>query len=91
MSKKLTKDQQFFNDKTLEFTKEIYDRCEEQLNPLYNLQKKNRDDLLTEIAAIMLSYHISDNVLNLSAVDKKKLYLDISNSITEKIKVELKT
>jgi SPP1 gp7 family putative phage head morphogenesis protein len=90
MDNKLTKDQQFFIDRTLEFTKEIYDKCEEQLNPLYNLQKKNRDKLLAEIAAILLSYHISDNILNLSAVDKKKLYLNISNSIAEKMKIELK-
>lgn len=90
MDKKLTKDQQFFNDKTLEFAKDIYDKCEEQLTPIYSLQKKNRDDLLTEISKILLSYNIADNILKLSAVEKKKLYLDISNSITDKIKTELK-
>jgi len=89
--KKLTPDQQFFNDKTLELTKEIYNTCEEQINLLYNLQKKNRDDLLTEIAKILLSYNIVDNILSLSTTEKKKLYLDIGNSINKKIKTELKT
>lgn len=90
MDKKLTKDQQFFNDKTLEFAKDIYDKCEEQLTPIYSLQKKNRDDLLTEIAKILLNYHIADNILKLSAVEKKKLYLELSSTITEKMKTELK-
>ena len=45
---------------------------------------------MSEIAKILLSYHIADNILSLSAVEKKKLYLDISNSITNKMKTELK-
>ena len=87
--KKLTPEQQFFNDKTLEFAKELYDQNEENLNEAYKGQIKNRDDLLSKIAKILLSYNISDNILKINAVDKKKLYSEISNLIITNFKSEL--
>jgi len=89
MDKKLTKGQQFFNDKTLEFAKKLYDQNEDKINEAYKGQKQNRDILLTQIAKILLSYNIRDSILSLSADEKKKLYSDLSDLITENIKSEL--
>lgn len=87
--KKLTPEQQFFNDKTLEFTEELYNQNEEKLLEAYKGQIKNRDDLLSKIAKILLSYNIADNILSINAADKKKLYSDLSDLIVNNIKSEL--
>lgn len=87
--KKLTPEQQFFNDKTLEFAKELYDQNDEKLNEAYKGQIKNRDDLLNRIAKILLSYNITDSILKLNAADKKKLYSELSDLIVTNIKSEL--
>ncbi|AGF56453.1 SPP1 gp7 family putative phage head morphogenesis protein [Clostridium saccharoperbutylacetonicum] len=86
---KLTKEQNFFNDKTLEFAKELYDKNEEKLKEAYKGQIKNRDGLLSKIAKILLSYNITDNILNINAADKKKLYSELSDLIVANIKSEL--
>lgn len=86
---KLTLEQQFFSDKTLEFAKELYDQTESKLKEAYNGQIKNRNDLLNQIAKILLSYNIDDNILNINAADKKKLYLELSDLIIKNIKSEL--
>lgn len=87
--KKLTPEQQIFNDKTLEFAKELYDQNEERINEAYKGQKKNRDDLLIEIAKILLSYNIADNILSLSATEKNKLSEELFNLINTNFKSEL--
>lgn len=87
--KKLNPEQQFFNDKTLKFAKELYDQNEEKLKGAFKNQIKNRDDLLSKIAKILLSYNISDNILQINAADKKKLYSELSDSIVNNIKLEL--
>jgi len=87
--KKLTQEQQFFNDKTLEFAKELYDQNEEKLIEAYRGQINNRDGLLNKIAKILLSYNIVDSILKINAVDKKKLYTELSDLIVTNIKSEL--
>ncbi len=87
--KKLTPKQQFFSDKTLEFAKELYDQNEVKLKEVYRGQINNRDDLLSKIAKILLSYNIADNILNINAADKKKLYSELSDLIVSNIKSEL--
>lgn len=86
---KITKEQQFFIDNSLYFASVIYDRCEVQINPLYKMQKENRDHLLSEIATILLSYTIVNNIMSLGASEKKKLYSELSSSINEKFKLEI--
>jgi phage putative head morphogenesis protein, SPP1 gp7 family len=87
--KKLTPEQQFFNDKTLEFAEEIYNKNEEKLLEAYKGQIKNRDDLLSKIAKILLSYNIADNILKINATEKKLLYSELSDLIVSDIKSEL--
>jgi SPP1 gp7 family putative phage head morphogenesis protein len=86
----ITKDQQAFIDLTLEFTKLIYEQCEKNINPIYSLQIKNRNTLLDKIAKILLSYNISDNVLDLTSIEKKKIFSNLSETINSMIKDELK-
>ncbi|WP_242954033.1 hypothetical protein [Clostridium puniceum] len=87
--KKLTPEQQFFNNKTLEFAKELYDQSEEKLKEAYRGQIKNRDDLLSKIAKILLSYNIADNILKINVAEKKILYSKLSDLIVTNIKCEL--
>jgi len=87
---KLTKGQQFFSDRSLEFAQEIYNQNESKINDILKDQKSNRDEILTQIAKILLSYNIANNVLSLNAAEKAKLYSQLSDLITEKIKSELK-
>jgi len=87
--KKLNQEQQFFSDKTLEFAKEFYDRNEEKLKEAYKGQIKNRDDLLSKIAKILLSYNIANNILKINSAEKKMLYSQLNDLILANIKSEL--
>ncbi|WP_243129640.1 hypothetical protein [Clostridium sp. HBUAS56017] len=49
---------------------------------IYKEEKSNRDDLLNEIAMILLTYKIVDRVVKINSGDKKKLYDEISQSIS---------
>lgn len=87
--KNLTPEQQFFNDKTLEFAEELYNQNEIKINEAYKGQKENRESLLSKIAKIMLSYHITDNIMNLNSSEISSLYLELSDLITGNLKSEL--
>ncbi|MBY6949847.1 hypothetical protein [Clostridium botulinum] len=89
MSKKLTKEQQLYIDKQLEFTEELYSKADGQLKEVYKAQLSNREDIFKEIAKTMLSYNISDSKLSISIVEKKKLKEKLSKVIKDKIQDEL--
>lgn len=72
----LTPEQQFFNDKTLEFAEELYNQNEVKINEAYKGQKENRDSILTEIAKVLLSYKITDTILNITSKEKRR-YIQI--------------
>lgn len=85
----------------LKFIESIYERANEQLKEVYKEQKKNRDELLKEIADIMLTYTIADLVMNLTNDDRNKLgkkFLDLITGcakrqgvLTEKVITEILT
>ena len=75
-------------DKELEFIESLYDEAEEQIKEVYKEQKKNRDELLQEIAMIMLVYTVLDSLMSLSRVDKIKEYNKMSMLIKKAIKGE---
>ena len=56
-----------------DFIESLYDDANEQLEEIYSEQKKNKDNLLKELALVLLAYQISNNVMELSDDDKKKL------------------
>ncbi len=74
------------HDKELEFIQGLYDEAEEQTKEIYKEQKKNRDELLQEIALIMLTYTVLDGLMSLTSKDKKKEYNRLSIMILKSIK-----
>lgn len=66
----------------LEFIESLYDEADKQIKEVYQEQKDNRDELLKQIAAIMLVYTILNDFMKLSKTDKKKEYNRLSKIIT---------
>lgn len=56
------------------FIESLYDEANEDLKEVYNQQKESRDELLKEIAMIMLTYTIIDGVMSINKSDKNKAY-----------------
>lgn len=73
-----------------EFVKSLYDDAEEELKEVYKKQNKNKDDLLNEIAKILLIYTIADNVLSLSDKEKKSTYSKLSSKLLKMFGTETK-
>ncbi|MEG1256620.1 minor capsid protein [Clostridium sp.] len=68
------------------FVESIYDEAEKQIKGVYKEQKKNRDELLQELASIMLTYTISEGLMSITSKDKKKEYNRLSNTILNSAK-----
>lgn len=68
------------------FIENLYDEAEEQTKEVYKEQKKNRDELLQELALIMLTYTVLDGLMSLTSKDKKKEYNRLSNIILNSAK-----
>ncbi|NFG01761.1 phage head morphogenesis protein [Clostridium sporogenes] len=64
------------------FMEGLYDEANEQLKEVYKNYKDNRDELLKEIALIMLTYTIIDGLMSLKGGDKRKEYKRLSKLIT---------
>lgn len=64
-----------------EFIHSLYDEANQQLKDVYKNQKQNRDELLSELAQIMLIYIIADNLMKISRNDRNKEYLRLSKMI----------
>ncbi|NFI38788.1 phage head morphogenesis protein [Clostridium botulinum] len=64
------------------FIQGLYDEANEQLKEVYKQQKQNRDELLREIALIMLTYTIIDGLMSLKSKDKRNEYKSLSKLIT---------
>lgn len=69
------------HDEELEFIEGLYNEAEEEIKEVYKEQKKNRDNLLQELALIMLAYTVLDGLMSLTSKDKKKEYNRLSNII----------
>lgn len=68
-------------DKELEFIESLYDEANERLKEVYKYQKDVRDDLLKEIAMIMLTYTILDGIMSMGKKDKDESYKKLSSII----------
>lgn len=71
------------SDIEVEFTKGLYDDANEQLKDVYKEQKVNRDELLQEIAKIMLIYNVADNIMKLAKNQISSLYSSLGKLITK--------
>ena len=72
------------------FVQGLYDDAEEELKEVYKQQGTNMRELLNEIAMILLTYNIVDNVLNLSSKEKNTLYKGLSSEILNMFSNETK-
>lgn len=76
------------NDKEVDFIENLYNEANKQLKTIYKEQKKNRDELLKEIAMIMLTYTILNDLMKISKADKSKEYNKLSSVINNGMKAE---
>lgn len=88
---KLTSGQEYFRQLTDQFNKELYKESDGEINKILVTQKEDRDELLNEIARIILSFTVVDTVLKLSSTDKFKLNKKLNNSINNIFSNEAKT
>lgn len=63
------------------FVEDLYEEANEQLKEVYKEQKEIRNELLQEIAMIMLTYTIIDGVMSVRKEDRDKAYKKISSLI----------
>ena len=56
----------------------LYDEAEEELKEVYRQQKESRNEILQEIAMIMLAYTVLDGIMDIKKNDKDKIYKKLS-------------
>ena len=66
----------------LDFIEALYSEADKQINEVYKEQKNNMDELLKQIANIMITYSILNDLMKLSSADKKKEYNRLSKIVT---------
>ena len=66
----------------LDFIEGLYAEADKQIKEVYKEQKDNRDELLKQLASIMLAYTILNDIMKLSSADKKKEYNRLSKMVT---------
>lgn len=69
------------------FIESIYDEANEQLKEVYKVQRDTRNELLQEIAMVMLTYTILDGLMSIKKNDRDKIYKKISSLIITNYKV----
>lgn len=73
-----------------EFIKSLYDHADEKLKDIFKEQKANRDELLSEIANIMLTYTIINNVMKVAKNEIKNIYNSLSDLINNNSRTQAK-
>lgn len=73
------------------FYKSIYDEANGELKEVYSEYKNNRDELLKQIALIMLTYTILDGLMSLKANEKNREYRRLSSLIAKSSKKQRET
>lgn len=63
------------------FIQSLYEDSNERLKELYKVEKESRDELLQNIALIMLTYTVSNDLMSLTRKDKTKEYSKLSNMV----------
>lgn len=68
------------------FIEGLYEEANEQLKEVYKEQKEARNELLKEIAMIMLAYTVLDGLMDIKKNDKDKIYKKLSGLIVTNYK-----
>lgn len=74
-----------------QFIESLFKQAEKQLKKIYKLQKINRDKILQEVANILLSYTIGNDVMVMDQVEISKEYKKMSELITKYVSGEAGT
>lgn len=72
----------------LYFTNYLNNEADDKIQEFHKQQKENRDNILTEIAKVMLSYSIIDSVMSIGDSDKFKLRQRLNTLIQNKVQEE---
>ena len=72
----------YTDEEELEFVESLYGEADKQIKEVYQEQKDNRDELLQQIATIMLTYTILNDLMKLSSTDKTKEHNRLSKMVT---------
>lgn len=79
---KLNKDQQFFVKNFLKLANELYKNADKTLMNLLKKQDLNLEELLKDIANIMLKYQVKDDKMNLTLIQQKQLTAKLDKTVT---------
>ncbi|MDU4890972.1 MAG: minor capsid protein [Clostridium sp.] len=63
------------------FIESLYEEANKDLKEVYKQKKESRDELLKEIAMVMLTYTIIDGIMDIKKSDKDKAYEKLSKLI----------
>ena len=77
-------------NKEEEFIQGLYDDANNKLNEVYIEQKSNRDDLLNDIAGILLTYTITKDIMGMSKQESSKEFSRLSKTIIQSSKGQAK-
>lgn len=80
---KLNKDQQFFIKNFLKLANELYQEGDKTLTDLLKIQDENAEELLKDVANIMLKYNIKDDKMNLSLMQEKHLTAQLDKKVND--------
>lgn len=87
---KLSKDQQFFIKKFLKLANELYKEGDKTLTDLLKTQDTNAEELLKDIANIMLKYKVKDDKMNLSLMQEKQITAQLDKKVNDMFANEYK-
>ena len=63
----------YSKDEELELMKQIYADLDSELKKIYNEQKNDKEELLKELALLLLYYSIIDNALSIKKTESYRL------------------
>ena len=79
--KKLSNNQLLYTALIIKLTEELYNNADSEMKEAYKEIKNSRDELLNDISNILLTYTITDSVLDINKGDRDKLYKNLSAKI----------
>ena len=78
----------YSKDDELELMEEIYDDLDSELKKIYQEQKNDKEELLKELALLLLYYSVVDDVLKIKRVDRIIVSTKICNKVIKFIEKE---
>ena len=76
--KKLSNSQLLYTALIIKLAEELYNNANSEMKEAYKEIKNSRDELLNDISNILLTYTITDSVLDINKGDRDKLYKNLS-------------